>query len=242
MENQVSEIKNSSSKSVIILSVIVVIFILALVGVLVFYKPDEKLEGEKKQIVPTSTPVPAKEQNASIDDQKIIKIAKEKLEKANFPNFKKNTCIGNEEYLDDIYHYCNTLDVFKNNFYNIYSNKLAYNDVFIEYDISTKESSRGGLGNEPEYALKNNKVYVSSCTIGGSGFVKFDKFNIDSKTSDKIIIKYVEVYKIDEEDPTSGEDEEPVEMTLVKENNEWRILKATIVDQCNGTYEIGKES
>lgn len=35
---------------------------------------------------------------------------------------------------------------------------------------------------------------------------------------------------------------EKATIILVKEDNDWKILKATITDMCNGVYTVGKES
>ena len=179
----------------------------------------------------------------SSTDSEEIKIAKKKLEEAS--NLIGDLCFeGKSTQQEEEPNYCyyDTVENFKKKFYNIYSSKLVYNDVFLEYNYSTGELSGGTLGYVPEYGIKDNKVYTSRCTVGGNGFVRFDKFQVESKTNDKIVVNYVEVYLKDAYDDNSGEEEmDLVKITLVKENGEWKILNATIVDQCNGTYKVGKE-
>lgn len=198
---------------------------------------------------PSMTPQPNDETNENNEtessDEAVINIAKEKLEEANTYKFIGNTCNEGKEACDEekckMYCYYDTLDNFKKKFYSIYSTKLNYNDVFIEYNIRTDKLSDGNLGNIPEYTIKDNKVYTSGCTIGGGDYQRFDKFKIVNRSNDTIKVGYVAVYK-DEYVENSSEYEEEYSMTLVKENGSWKILNAVIVDQCRGTYEVGKES
>ena len=57
-----------------------------------------------------------------------------------------------------------------------------------------------------------------------------------------IKISYVVIGK-DPDDPNAKEYErDNANMILVKEDGAWKILNATIVDMCNGVYNVGKES
>ena len=215
------------------------------------YKLFVEKPKENKDSSQTPTPTPKSNEKTEVNnetevsDEVLINIAKEKLEEANTYKFIGDTCHNGKEACGEekcqMYCYYDTLDNFKNKFYNIYSTKLNYNDVFIEYNIQTGKYSKGNLGNVLEYTIKDNKIYTGSCTIGGGDYQRFDKFKIINRSNDTIKFGYVAVYK-DENVENSSEYEEEKMMTLVKEDESWKILKATIVDQCNGTYEVGKES
>ncbi len=79
--------------------------------------------------------------------------------------------------------------------------------------------------------------------MAGSGaFKRADKFTVDSITADTIKVNYVLISNSIPELPEESEEVEDgnATMTLVKENGEWKILKATITGMCNVLYEIGK--
>ena len=236
------ELKRSSSKKSAIIVVLVFIIVLMAVLVALYYFNNKDKNKESVSNGGNNTPSPTSTVKTLTNDE-AIKIAKEKLEEANIPNFIGNLCLdGKNERDAEGYCYFDTLENFKKKFYSVYSNKIVYNDVFIEYNYSNGETSKGNLGNIPEYGIKDNNVYTSSCNIGGNGFIRFGNFSVDSNIEDKIVVKYNEVFLKDVLDENSGEEErDSVKITLIKENNDWKILNATIVDQCNGTYKVGKE-
>lgn len=121
----------------------------------------------------------------------------------------------------------------------------------MEYDLETKSDNEIYSTNVSEdmahdivngYAIKNNKVYVNHCALGVGVFKRADKFTIDSITKDTMKVNYVIIGYTIPENPENSEEYEygNASMTLVKENGEWKILKATIAGMCNSLYEVGK--
>ena len=92
------------------------------------------------------------------------------------------------------------------------------------------------------YTINGDKVYTDSCTIGTGGYNRMDKFTVESITANTIKLNYVVIGNSIQEIPEESEEYEysKATMTLVKENGEWKLLKATIVNMCNGVYEVGK--
>ena len=193
-----------------------------------------------------------KDDNSNVlSSDEALKIAKEKLDAANKFS-SENICWEEEiEKVDNTrWCYYDTLDDFKKRFYNIFSEKLLYNDVFIEYkslysttDWSTNVKLEGDmLSSMPGYVINNNKVYRDSCAVGSGDYERMDKFNINNVTSSSIEVNYVIIGNSNPYDSKKSLEYEISKATiiLVKENNEWKILKATIVDLCDGVYEIGK--
>ena len=140
--------------------------------------------------------------------------------------------------------YYNTEDNFKSEFYNIYSSTLTYKDVLLEYSLLNADDEKYSTNVKDAdlvhgYAIKNGKVYIDSCTIGGSDYERMDKFVVESKTDDTIKVNYKLIYK----DQLAGGNEYEGgngQVVLTKENGDWKILSATIVGMCNSTYKIGK--
>ena len=265
MENQLND-KNKLLIRIIVC--IVIMLVIALVCVLVFYKEDKDTKYDNSGVTPTPTPVvtptptsvvtptptpvPTKaaigKNESGLSDAEVIKIAKAKLDAV--VKFSRDHGDGeNEDELDGTgFFYYGTVDTFKKKFYSIYSKQLVYNDVLVEYKdahdyenwTSNVDIKGDMLSGMPSYILKNNKVYRDSCAIGSCDHLKFDKFVVLSGTSDTLKLSYVDIGK-DPDDPNAKEYErDNAEMILVKEDGEWKIKKATILDQCNCAYEIGK--
>ncbi len=248
-ENEFTNINNSNNKNSII--AILVVIIIALIGVVVYFlfikkddKPVDNNRGNNQQISDNDA-------TSTLSNDEAIKIAKEKLEEANTNKLIGDTCFdGKEEYSEEgngsLFCYYGTLETFKNKFYNVYSSKLDYKDVFVEYNVESGKSLAnfsldGDISALPNYTVKDNKVYTNGCAIGTGSYNRMDKFSVDSISADTIKINYV-VIGNSSDVPSESEEYEysKATMTLVKENGDWKILKATIVDMCNGVYEVGK--
>ena len=244
---KVDEVKQENSKNnggKILIIIAVVLVIACAVFYVVFLKP--KYDDEQKQ----------KEDNTSqkstlLTSDEAISIAKEKLELAHTSNLVGDTCFdGKERYSEEetVFCYYGTLENFKNKFYSVYSTKLDYKDVLVEYQLPSEkiETNIPNLtyyDNIQGYAIKDDKVYTNSCMAGSGSYKRMDKFTIDNLTENTIKVNYVIVGNSLPEIPEESEEYEigNASMTLVKENNDWKITKATIVDMCNGVYEVGKE-
>ncbi len=246
---KVEEVKQENSKNnggKILIIIAVVLVIACAVFYVVFLKP--KYDDEQKQ----------KEDNTSqnsvlLTSDEAISIAKEKLELAHTSNLVGDTCFdGNNKYSENgfgsAFCYYGTLDSLKNKFYNVYSSKLDYKDVLVEYHLPSEQaetniSSVSTYDLIQGYAIDGDKVYTNSCMAGAGSYKRMDKFTIDNLTENTIKVNYVIVGNSLPEIPEESEEYEigNASMTLVKENNDWKITKATIVDMCNGVYEVGKE-
>lgn len=258
---------NNKKNAIIIVLVFVLIILLALVLLYYFNNKDEK-QGEGTNPISTSTPIPStpdpteKEQTSTpepvastLSNDEAIKIAKEKLKKTEIlTNEFDNTCFnGKDAYgntegtMEDMFCFFDTLDNFKKTFYNIYSSKLEYKDVLFEFKFpgethSTNLKYEGDFGNIPGYAIKDKKVYTRGCTIGSGVYSRMDKFSVASNSSNTIKLNYVVMAKDPDIEDAKEYEYEKTTMTLVKEDGDWKILNATIVDMCNGVYKVGKES
>ena len=181
----------------------------------------------------------------AMSNELAIALVKEKLNMAN--NYlSDNTRYRGEQYSSgsDFYEY-KPLDEFKKEFYSIYSSKLVYKDVLGEYDFSL-DKSNSNLKNEIDYhnyAIKNNKVYVNSCTMGSAGFKRMGDYIVESITSDTIKVNY-SIYMYTQEPGISDEEyksDKTGKITLVKENGEWKIQNAVVAaGLCGNIYEVGK--
>lgn len=269
IEDNSSELQKKDSFKKILAIVLVVLLIIIIgigVYVLVLKPKDNSKQNDGNMITPTPSPTPTinvtptptstliipsddnEEENideieyTSIgydipildNDPDEIKIAKEKLKLAF--NFLSGAC-----FTDSMFCYYDTLDHFKNNFYSIYSTQLDYKDVYMEYILSSNEYETNVINADlvRAYAIKDNKVFHNSCNIGTNDYERMDNFTVSSKTDDTIKVNYKVIYK----DQLIGGDEYEhgdAQIVLVKENNEWKILSATIVGMCNSTYKIGK--
>ena len=93
------------------------------------------------------------------------------------------------------------------------------------------------------YAIKNNKVYVNSCTMGWAGFKRMGDYIVESITSDTIKVNY-SIYMYTQELGISDEEyksDKTGKITLVKENGEWKIQNAVVAAGLCGTlYKVGK--
>lgn len=251
-ENDVTSINNNSSNKNGIIAVLVVI-IIALIGAVIYFafiKNDDKSadnNGGSNQQISGNTSVESDDKILS--NEEAIKIAKEKLELANTNNLIGDTCFdGKEQYSKEgtgsIFCYYESLDNFKNKFYNVYSTQLEYKDVLAEYQLPSEkvETNVPNADLIQGYAINGDKVYTNSCTIGTGAYKRMDNFTVNSITSDTIKLNYVVIGNSIPEIPEESEELElgKATMTLVKENGDWKILKATIVGMCNTIYEVGK--
>ena len=238
-------IRSNAKKSVIIV-VLVFSMILMLALVLLYYfnnKDNGSGEGEGNNGTPVVTPEPVAN---TLSNDEAIKIAKDKIEMANEFNYD-DEC--RERYDETDWCYYASIDEFKNKFYGIYSSQLVYKDVMNEYKSLTSnvwstnvEIVMDLLSSIPNYVISNNKVYRNSCAIGSGSYSSVAKFTVDSITSDRIKLNYVVMEKEPDIENAKETEREKATIILVKEDNDWKILKATIADMCNGVYTVGIES
>ena len=237
MENVVKE--ESKNKNLIIgVLVFVIVLLLAALIYFVFIKKDNTSEPVKPQ--------DNQQVDKMLSNEEALNVAKEKLNSAlNFwGDFERD---DDKDSIGDWFYYYDTLDNFKNRFYSIYSKQLVSKDVFEEcsatlpIDINGKCQTNlvDGLSEDvASYAIKDNKVYVQNyCTVGDGFTTLKGDYEVKSITNDKIVVKYVLTQG--DEDPTV-KDNHDEEIVLVKEDNNWKIQKVTLIGVCNGFYEVGK--
>ncbi len=256
LEKKESEVtnnnQNSNKKGIIAILIVVIIALIGAVIYFAFIKKDEPTtdnNGSNNQQENGNTS--AGKNDVVLSNDEAISIAKAKLELANTNNLIGDTCFdGKEEYSEEgigsMFCYYGSLDNFKNKFYMVYSTQLEYKDVFEEYKLPSENVET----NVPVpiadliqgYAINGDKVYTNSCTIGTGAYNRMDNFTVDSISADTIKLNYVVIGNSIPEIPDESEEYEysKATMTLVKENGDWKILKATIVNMCNGVYEVGK--
>lgn len=190
----------------------------------------------------------------SLTNDLAIALAKEKVGQASL-YLADSTRYRGEQYSEEgygqLFYEYKPLDEFKKEFYSIYSSKLSYKDVLGEQNLSVdKKNASDGVSTSLKidkdddsldmhlYAIKNNYVYIMGCTGGGEIFSRMNNFSIKSITSNEIKVNYGAYFFDEITDKEYKRDDGAA--TLVKENGEWRILSATVVGKCSGTYKVGK--
>ena len=244
MENNVVETNKNKNLIIGVMACIIVLLIAALVY-FIFIKKDKPEEPVKPQ--------DNQQVDKMLSNEEALNVAKEKLNSAlnfweDFDSFDEDKCKDN---IGDWFCYYDAEDNFKNKFYNKKKKKITFKDVFDvcenvissndDFNSKCKTNIEGGLSEDhAELTIKNKKVYVANhCTIG-SGFVTLKgNYEIKNVTSDRIVMKYVltQGSEIPEVEKDVDYDEEIV---LVKEDNNWKIEKVTIIGICNGAIEVGK--
>ena len=195
----------------------------------------------------------------AMSNELAIALAKEKFDIAN-KYLDDSTRYRGEQYSEEgegsLFYEYKSLDEFKKEFYSIYSSKLSYKDVLGEQNLSVnkKNASDGVSSNLISdkdndvvdmhlYAIKDNNVYINSCTASGSGFKRAGDYTVESVTNDTIKVNY-SIYMYALEPGMSDEEykyEKDGKITLVKENGEWKILNAVVAaGVCGRIYKVGK--
>ena len=229
-------------------SLLLVILLLLLIGVSGYVVYDKVL----KKDVGTS------EKQDVLTNDLAIALVKEKLDIAN--KYLNDERYRGEEYSKtgegSMFYEYKSVDEFKKEFYSIYSSRLVYEDVIGEQDLSVnkKNAADGVSSNLPIddnndsmdshlYAIKDNNVYVDSCTMGSAGFKRMGDYEVESITSDTIKVNY-SIYMYAIEPGISDEEykyEKDGKITLVKENGEWKILNAVVASGlCGNINKVGK--
>lgn len=188
-------------------------------------------------------------ETGKISNEEAINIAKTKLEAA-------NNLIGSfgcdYDYENKIENagfpplcYYDTYENFKTKFYEVYSSNVMINDVYAEYDIINNKVVNFDVEkhNEDEdymygvihYVIKDYNIFINNFCRADGRDNKPDNWEVVSVDNNKIIVKY-DVYMSISDDATLHEES----ITLVKENNEWKIEHATILSQCGIGYRVGK--
>ena len=247
--------KKNNKGNILVLILLGLFVVCAIVYVFVLkpaYEKDKKNNGNNANTNEQTKDENDKQNDNVISEEEATIIAKQKLDEAN--NFLNYDDSSRDTYSNEgkgqIFTYYNTFENFKKEFYSVYSSQLSYKDVLLEYNLDSNDDPNYSTNVDVNlahdilqgYAIKDNKVYINSCMAGTGGFKRADKFTVDSITADTIKVNYV---LISNSIPELSEESEEVEdgnatMTLVKENGEWKILKATITGMCNVLYEIGK--
>ena len=205
-------------------TIFLLLLVVALVGVLIYVlvlKPKDETKPVDNNGGTQTTNV--------LSNDEALRIAKEKVEAANnfWGSFKSSDECADS--ISDGYCYYDTSDNFKNKFYSVYSKELIYTDVY------------NGEVIEGQAMLKfsDNKVYVwNHCTMGSGDYSLKGNYEIKSVTSDTIIGEYIMTQ--DNSSYGGTKTDEAKEVKLVKEDNEWKVAKITILGICSSAYEVGK--
>lgn len=247
--------KNNNKGNILVLILLGLFVVCAIVYVFVLkpaYEKDKKNNGNNTNTNEQTNDGGNNQNVAVISEDEAVTIAKQKLEEAN--NFLNYDDSSRETYSNEgdgqMFTYYNTIENFKKEFYSVYSSQLSYKDVLLEYNLETNDNPNYSTNVDESlahdlvqgYAIKDNKVYANHCMVGSGSFKRADKFVVDDITSDTIKVSYTLISNSFPEIPEESEEIEDgnATMTLVKENGEWKILKATIRGMCNALYEIGK--
>ncbi len=249
--------ETKNQKMIIILLSIIIVILLALCIYFVFIKKDKN----ETSISNSQTQTNDNQKDTLLSNAEALTIAKKKLSEAqdlyNELNdyYKKYT--GNDKY-GDLYYY-STKDDITNKFYTIFSSNLSLKDIFAERSITDNNYYSTNVKGNPEglinYAVKDNKFYLkSSCGIGSSSTPIYGEFKVEKIENNLIKITHQEPflayedYISDDEDNLENKTEyqnylsglNTMTLELVKENNNWKINKAVILDVCPGSLEINQ--
>lgn len=157
--------------------------------------------------------------------EEAISIAKTKLDLAVnlFGDFRSSA--GCADSIASEYCYYDTASNFKNKFYSIYSKDVNYEDVF------------NGTTDTPGIKISNDKVYIhNNCSrqVGDRIFKGNDE--LMSITNNSIVVKYANYFA----GSSANSEVQSATIKLVKEDKEWKVLRVSMLGNCNSIYEAGK--
>ena len=232
------ESKNNLLK---VLLIVFIVFTFVLGGFIIY---DKLLKNDTDNLF-------SRENELIMNEKDIISLGKNKLEQASNLSYlngiKKDSYTeidGNPYFVD-----YGKKDIFENKFYSIYSKQLAITDVL---------NGDGSDSRIPFFKIKDDIIYVDyACRASGSGSI-WDDFKLENVNSNNIKITYL-IHKTYDEfefvELMDGKNESQIKqeyddyiksikrstLELVKEENDWKIKKATLIDACGSWgYDIGK--
>ena len=239
-------------------SLLVVILLLLLIGVSGYVVYDKVL----KKDVGTS------EKQDVLTNDLALNVVKEKYNAAT--GFLSGLRCDDSTSIDNFYCYYGEKDWFEKAFHYVYSNKLSFKDVYVEYDFKTEKESTNIVGiaetsntNDIDddtnfvlhYGYNGDSVYVDkSCRVSGHG-TEVKDFKIESLTADKIEASFIAREDLNEITLgiTDAKEIEKIEkdyndiskfdrhkIILVKEDGLYKISSGVLVDSCGHLYKIGK--
>lgn len=234
------EEKNKGSNLFIIILTVIITVIVTL-GIVYFAflrKPEEPTNNGGNNTSETLT------------DDVIIALAKIYIDRANSMIDYYSVHFGDGEDCldsDNLVCFYKTKNKFESDVYQLFSKKLTINDIL---------DTSGELNGFTHYGIKDNKIYIQPiCNMSGLS-PKYNDFTVVSKTDQMINVKY----KIYEDydpysfyDKSDGVPEDQLKkeyqeylntiewsnIELVKENDEWKINKATLLNICGGEFTVG---
>ena len=259
-QNQVQDVndekylnlKRSNNKKNIVIIVLVFILLLMLCTMIIYYLTNKgngsgSDENNTSNPTNTSTPIPVTPEPVvkTLSDDEAIKIAKEKHNEAlnliaKYKDGYFDTECTNKNKMtikNQSYCYYGEENKLKENFYKVFSSRIAIEDV---YNFGDKDPDDSGVW-KFNYVVKNGKVYFDTyCRASGYG-VEMKNYKIESITSDKIEVSFT-IYLEDGAGEPGVFEEKPSKIILVMENGEWKISNTVLLDRCHNVYTVGKES
>jgi len=194
----------------------------------------------------------------NLTNDEALSIAKSKLNEAqffynSFENESKDKLTLNEYFYGDFY-YFDTEENFNKKFKNIYSNDVRIKNFMIKY-VNGEFETYNTDGDEglAIYLVKDNKIYVNyECRAGGIDGLYARDYRLISNDNDKIEVLYkiymdYEDYSKDSINPTQDkyqdylDEQKEYKLKIVREDNEWKISKATILDACGMTLNVSSK-
>ena len=262
-----------------ILVIILLLVVIILIGYIVY---DKFIKKDTNEIVPnneiTTEQTNSTEENTSREDtvpamsdeealnlgnstydklQKFINSFKKEEEKAIKDN-KTELCLN-----EDGNHLCNdgVIYVKHNNFLeefkSLFTTNIQVNDVFVQYDIETKDyicnfKKCSGSSTNLGYIVKDNEYYFDSeCRGSGCEAGSLTDFKLDKNEGNKLVFTYKIIKKksigngmcdweTEKEYNDYVKDATTYQLELIKENNDWKINKAAVTGKCNNNLIINQ--
>ena len=229
---------NSKKNAIIIVLVFVIILLLGLLLLYYFNHKDDN-QGGSETPVNTATPEPVAK---TLSDDEAIKIAKEKHNDAlnlivKYKDGHFDTECTNKNMItinNQSYCYYGEEKTLEENFYKMFSRSIDVKDVYNFGDKDPDDISVWKFN----YVVKNGKVYFDTYCRASGNYSEIKDYKILKNTSDMIEVSYT----IHLEGEPGEFEEKPSKIVLVRENGEWKISYAALLDRCHNVYVVGKES
>lgn len=254
MENQ----KKSNNVLFVILVIVIVVLSLLVVGIsgYIFYNKVEKDASKNEN----------QTNNANMTEPEALAIGKDiynnlyKYMHGFVDPMELDKSEYNEENVYNMFYYKH--DNFISEFYNIFSKNIQLNDVYNEYDSSSRTYKRNFMCENPEtdnmctpyynYIKINNQYYVDAGCRANVERMEVAEFKVEKIENNKVIYSYKlyvpqDIWIMPEEIVPNRTEKEYKEyysnlplrtLEIVKENNAWKINKASVPARCEWAINI----
>ena len=234
---------------VIVVLVIIIVVLLGALFFLLFIKKDKPVDSLKLQDNQQVENINGGMHNSGVlSDDEVLKIAKDKLQKANhflnYDSVNTNKCLEK----DDLYvAYCfyKTKESLKKDFYSIFADSLTIDDIINIFGSNNTSVMTS-------YMEKDGDIYLNYMCNAEGIEMHYDNFVVDSKDDKTIIVKY-KVFKDYDEFSFEREDDENIlkkqyqeylnniqwsYLKLINENSEWKISQGVLLDVCGHPFNL----